>query len=300
MKTNNIKGSLFLLFATLIWGTCFVVQDVAAEIISPFEFQAVRTLIGAAVLIPVIIVMDGIKKREGSYCKPTRAEKKNLVVGGIVCGIAQGVATCLQQYGLTLGTTAGKSGFITAMYIIFVPVIGLLFKKKIQPHVVGCIVFAIVGLYLLCVEKENFSVAIGDFVTLMCALTFSIHILAIDHFAKEVDCVKLSCAQFIISGGLSTIMAFIFEGGFHPALIQQVIGPILYAGVLSCGVAYTFQVIGQKFSSSSTAASLIMSFESVVAVISGAIVLGQLLSPREVIGCILMFIAIIASQIKLP
>lgn len=286
------------MLATLIWGTCFVVQDISADIIPPFEFQAVRTLIGALVLIPFIIITDNTKKRAGKYIKPTESEKMNLILGGIICGVAQCAATCLQQYGLTLGTTAGKSGFITAMYIVFVPVIGLLFKKKIQPHVIGCIIFAIVGLYLLCVEKDSLAIVVGDFVTLLCAVAFAVHILSIDHFAKKTDCVKLACTQFIVSGTLSGIMALIVEGGFHPSLIVQVIWPILYAGVLSCGLAYTFQVIGQKLSSSSTAASLIMSFESVVAVIAGAIVLNQLLSVREIIGCLLMFIAIIASQIN--
>lgn len=297
MNIKDLKGNLFLLVATIIWGCTFVAQDIAAEIISPFEFQAVRTLIGAIVLVPVILIMDGIKKKNGTYVKPTKADNKNLLVGGLVCGCCHCIAACLQQGGLALGTTPGKSGFITAMYIIFVPLLGIFLKKKIQPHIYGCIAFAIAGLYLLCVGGESFSVALSDAVTLLCALAFAFHILSVDHFVEKSDCVKLSCMQFVFSGLLACVMTLIFEGGFHPELIMQVIGPILFAGVLSCGVAYTFQVIGQKFSSSSTVASLIMSFESVVATIAGAIVLEQMMSGRELVGCALMFVAIIFSQI---
>lgn len=300
MNLKDLKGNIFLLIATLIWGCTFVAQDIAAKVISPFEFQAVRTLIGAVVLVPIILVMDGAKKKSGTLRQPTKKEKRDLLTGGLVCGFCHCIAACLQQWGMALGTPPGKSGFITAMYIIFVPVIGLLLKKKIQPHIYGCIVFAVAGLYLLCVGTETFTVALSDTVTLACAVAFAFHILSVDHFVDKADCVKLSCLQFVFSGLLAAVFTFIFEGGFHPDLIWKVIGPILFAGVLSCGVAYTFQVIGQKFSSSSTVASLIMSFESVVATVAGAIVLKQMMSGRELIGCALMFVAIIFSQIDLP
>ena len=297
MNLKDLKGNLFLLVATIIWGCTFVAQDIAAKIISPFEFQSVRTLIGAVVLVPVILFIDGAKKKSGSYIKPTKKENKDLLLGGIVCGSCHCIAACLQQWGMALGTPPGKAGFITAMYIIFVPVIGLLSKKKIQPHIYACIAFAVSGLYLLCVGNSGFSVALSDLVTLMSAVAFAFHILSIDHFVEKTDCVKLSCLQFVFSGLLAGVFTLAFEGGFHPDLIAQAIGPILFAGVLSCGVAYTFQVIGQKFSSSSTVASLIMSFESVVATIAGAIILHQMMSGRELLGCALMFVAIIFSQI---
>jgi len=299
MNIKNLKGSLFLLIATIIWGCTFVAQDVAADIISPFEFQAVRTLIGAAVLIPVILVIDALKKKNGSYVKLTPKDKKNLLIGGVVCGSFHCVAACLQQGGMALGTPSGKSGFITAMYIIFVPVIGLLFKKKIQPHIYGCIVFAVAGLYLLCAfgEKGFTQISLGDLVTLLCAVAFAMHILSVDHFAKNTDCVKLSFLQFVFSGLIAAVLTLIFEGGFHPSLIKQCTGEILFAGVLSCGVAYTFQVIGQKYSSSSSVASLIMSFESVVSVVASAIYLHDYLDTHEYIGCALMFIAVVVSQI---
>ena len=156
-----------------------------------------------------------------------------------------------------------------------------------------------VGLYLLSISS-GFKIQLGDAVMLICAIMFAFHILSVDNFVEKTDCVKLSCLQFVFSGLLATLLTFIFEGGFHPDLITKVIGPILFAGVLSCGVAYTFQVIGQKFSSSSTIASLIMSFESVVAAIAGAIILHDRMSPKELIGCCFMFAAIILSQIDVP
>lgn len=299
MKIKDIKGSIFLLLATIIWGCTFVAQEIAAEVIGPFEFQAVRTIIGAIVLVPVILFMDNTKKKSQDYTAPTKAERKTLYIGGAVCGFFHCIAACLQQWGMSLGTDSGKAGFLTAMYIIFVPVIGLFLRKRIQPHIYICIVFAVAGLYLLCVGANSFSVAVSDIVTLLCAVAFAFHILAVDKFVDKTDCVKLSCVQFVVSGLLSCVFTFIFEGGFHIDLIIAVIGPILFAGVLSCGVAYTFQIIGQKFSSSSTVASLIMSFESVVATIAGAIVLKQMMSSRELVGCALMFAAIIFSQIDM-
>ena len=296
MNAKDLKGNLFLLVATLIWGCTFVAQDIAAEIIGSFEFHAVRTLIGAAVLIPVILFMDAVKKKNGTYVKPTPKNKKDLILGGIVCGFFHCTAAALQQFGIALGTESGKAGFITAMYIIFVPVIGLFLKRKIQPHVYVCIAFAVAGLYLLSVTG-GFTVQAGDAIMLICAIMFAFHIMSVDHFVNLADCVKLSFMQFVFSGALAAVLTFIFEGGFHPALIKAAIGPILFAGVLSCGVAYTFQIVGQNYSSSSTVASLIMSFESVVAAVAGAIILHQTMTAREFIGCAFMFTAIILSQI---
>ena len=298
MNPKDLKGNLFLLVATVIWGCTFVAQDIAADIIGAFEFHTVRTLIGAIILVPVILVADKIKKANNTYVKPTKADNRNLIVGGALCGLCHCTAACLQQGGMALGTEPGKAGFITALYIIFVPIIGLFLKKKIQPHIYACIALAIAGLYLLCV-KNGLSVEFSDIVTLLCAVVFAFHIISVDVFVQKADCIKLSCLQFVVSGLLGCVMTFIFEGGFHPDLIIKAIGPILFAGVLSCGVAYTFQVIGQKFSSSSTVASLIMSFESVVATIAGAIILKQMMSGRELVGCVLMFIAIILSQIDI-
>ena len=240
-----------------------------------------------------------MKKKNGTYKAPTKRDKRVLLAGGAACGAFHCLAACLQQWGMALGTDSGKAGFITAMYIIFVPVIGLFMKKRIQSHIYVCIALAVAGLYLLCVGTQGFTVALSDVVILLCAFAFAFHILSVDHFVDKTDCVKLSCLQFVVSGLIASVFTFVFEGGFHIDLIMQVIGPILFAGALSCGVAYTFQVIGQKFSSSSTVASLIMSFESVVATIAGAVVLNQMMSGRELVGCALMFAAIILSQIDL-
>ena len=296
MNLKNLKGNAFLLVATIIWGSTFVAQTIAADIIGPFEFHTVRTFIGALVLIPVILFMDLAKKKAGTYVTPTKKSNKSLIIGGALCGLAHCIAACLQQLGMSLGTESGKAGFITAMYIIFVPILGVFLKKKIQPHVFVCIALSVAGLYLLCI-KNGFSIRSSDFIVLLCAVTFAFHILLIDHYVELVDCVKLSFMQFVFSALLSSVLTLAFEGGFHVDLIIKAIGPILYAGVLSCGVAYTFQIIGQKNSSSPTVASLIMSFESVVAVVSEMLVLKNIMSTREAIGSFLMFTAIILSQI---
>lgn len=299
MNLKNIKGNAFLLIATIIWGSTFVAQDIAADIIGPFEFHSVRTFIGALVLIPVILFMDLAKKKSGTYVAPTKKSNKDLIIGGALCGLAHCIAACLQQIGMSQGTESGKAGFITAMYIIFVPVLGIFLKKKIQPHIFICIALSVAGLYLLCI-KNGFSIRYSDFIVLLCAITFAFHILLIDRYVERVDCVKLSFMQFVFSALLSSVFTLILENGFHFDLIIKAIGPILYAGVLSCGVAYTFQILGQKNSSSPTVASLIMSFESVVAVISEMLVLKNIMSTRETIGSLLMFTAIILSQIEIP
>lgn len=203
---NNTKGSLILLLTTVLWGFTFVAQDLAMEVIRPYTFQAVRSLIGSAVLLPVILIMDGLKKKKGTYTPPTREERKTLLAGGLVCGFFLCIASCLQQVGIAFGTSGGKAGFITAMYIIFVPLFGLVLGKKVQPHIWLCVLLAGIGLYLLCVKSGEFSLEIGDLLVLGCAVAFGFQILAVDHFApKVVDCLKLSALEFLVSGLLSTI-----------------------------------------------------------------------------------------------
>lgn len=303
MKSNT-KGSLILLLTTVLWGFTFVAQDLAMEVIRPYTFQAVRSLIGSLVLVPVILVMDGIKKKNGTYVPPTKQENKTLLVGGIVCGFFLCIASCLQQVGIAFGTSGGKAGFITAMYIIFVPLFGLFLGKKVQPHIWLCVVLAGVGLYLLCMKSGEFRFEMGDLLVLGCAVAFGFQILAVDHFApKVVDCLKLSALEFLMSGLLSTIPMFIFEGAGELALVPRAIGPILFAGVLSCGVAYTLQTIGQKYTEPAIS-SLIMSFEAVFAAIAGTFVAlfnlfgveSSIMSVREFIGCGIMLAAILLSQ----
>ncbi len=300
MKSNQIKGNLFLAITTLIWGTTFVMQDMAMEVIGPFEFQAVRSLIGGLVLIPAILILDAVRKRNGTYRKMSKEELKLLSFGGIVCGFCLCVASCFQQVGIAYGTSAGKAGFITAMYIIFVPILGLFFKKKVQPLFWICVILAVGGLYLLCVSggEDTEGITTGDLLMLICAVAFAFQILAIDHFAPKVDCLKLSCIQFFMSGIFSFIPMFLYEG-FHIEKIQAAIFPILFAGVLSCGVAYTLQTVGQKYSKP-TIASLIMSFESFFAAFTEALIKWRLPSSREIFGFLLMLSAILLSQIQLP
>ena len=295
---SQIKGNIFLFLTTLIWGCTFVAQDVAMEFIGPFEYQAVRSMIGAIVLLPVIFILDFKKKREGSYQPMTVETKKELIYGGMICGFCLCVASCFQQVGIAYGTSAGKAGFITAMYIIFVPIIGLFMKKKVSPHFWLCVALAVSGLYLLCITGADKGITLGDFLTLMCAVAFAFQILAIDRFAPRVACLKLSCIQFFVSGVFSSIPMFIFEG-FNPDKIMAALGPILFAGVLSCGVAYTLQTVGQKYTEP-TVGSLIMSFESFFAAVAEAIILWRLPATREIFGCILMLGAILLSQVQFP
>ncbi|MCC8105608.1 MAG: DMT family transporter [Clostridiales bacterium] len=222
-----------------------------------------------------------------------KAERRTLLAGGVCCGIALCVASNLQQIGIQY-TTVGKAGFITALYIVLVPVIEIFLGKKSGVKTWISVVIAVAGLYLLCIT-ENFSIGTGDILILLCALAFSVHILIIDYFSPKVDGVRMSCIQFFVCGILSGIMMLIFETPSVGAIMQAWL-PIGYAGIFSCGVAYTLQIIGQK-GTDPTVASLILSLESVVSVLSGWLILHQSLSRKELLGCLLMFLAIILVQL---
>lgn len=294
MSAKKLRGNILLSLTAIIWGSAFVAQSLGMSYIGPFTFNAVRSIIGGIVLIPCIFLFDRINKR----CPPEdpterKAQRKVLLTGGIACGIVLGIASSLQQVGISY-TTAGKAGFITALYIVLVPVLGIFLKRRVSWPVWLGVALAIGGLYLLCINEE-FRIGIGDFYVLLCAFFFAVHIMIIDHFSPRVDGVRMSCIQFFIAGLLSMIPMFLFE---TPRLsdIGAGILPILYAGVLSSGVAYTLQIIGQK-DLNPTAAALIMSMESVVAVISGWLVLKEAFTAKELIGCVLMFVAIILAQL---
>ena len=218
---------------------------------------------------------------------------RDLWLGGIACGVALFAASNFQQFGIQY-TTVGKAGFITACYIVIVPIIGLFLGKKCSPFIWAAVVMALVGLYLLCIT-DGFSIGLGDVLVLICAVLFSLHILVIDHFSPKADGVKLSCIQFLVCGILSTILALVLE---HPQISSILTAwlPILYAGVMSCGVAYTLQIVGQK-NVNPTVASLILSLESCISVLAGWVILGQKLSAKELIGCVIMFAAIILAQL---
>ncbi len=298
MKPKNA----FLLFtAAFIWGIAFVAQSSAANYIRPFTFNGIRCLIGGVTLLPLVLILQR-KKRitlpPGESCGKNRLfseqELRNGITGGICCGICLCLGSTLQQFGIEQ-TTVGKAGFITALYIVFVPIVSALFlRKKIALPVIVSVILGLVGLFLLCMT-EQLSIGKGDFYVLLCSFAFTAHILVIDHFSAKADGVMLSCIQFLTCGIISLpFILFMEKPEFSQILAAGL--PILYAGVLSCGVAYTLQIVGQK-NMNPTIASLILSLESVVSVLAGWILLHQTLSGREIAGCIVMFLAIIIAQL---
>lgn len=293
MNKFIVRQSLLLFLTAVIWGTAFVAQSVGMDYIGPFTFNAVRNLIGGIVLIPCIALLKRINGgAEKSAAEGT--EKWTLLLGGISCGVLLFVASNLQQIGIQY-TTVGKAGFITAMYIVLVPILGIFLRKKAGIRVWIAVVVAVAGLHALCMTDGSFALQRGDILVLLCALAFSFHILVVDYFAPKVDGVKMSCIQFFVCALLSGVAMLLFEEP-DMARILQAWAPILYAGVLSCGVAYTLQIVGQR-GMNPTVASLIMCLESVVSVIAGWMLLGQSLSARELSGCVLMFAAIILVQL---
>lgn len=305
MKKQQIplKNSLILLLTATIWGIAFVAQSEGGDAVGAFTFNSTRSLIGSLVLIPVIFLLNKITPKDNkdesgvssdnSSSGNIFSRNRTLILGGISCGICFFLASNFQQLGIQY-TSVGKAGFITACYIVIVPILGLFIKKKCSPFIWAAVAMALVGLYLLCIT-DGFSIGKGDILVLICAVLFSLHILIIDYFSPKVDGVKMSCIQFFICGVLSAIPALIFE---HPQLsaFQGAWGAILYAGVMSCGVAYTLQIVGQK-NMDPTVASLILSLESCISVLAGWIILGQKLSMREIIGCVVMFTAIVLAQL---
>lgn len=296
-----LKNSLFLLLAAVIWGIAFVAQSVGMDYVGGFTFNAVRSLIGSAVLVPLILI-PGQKISDNSEISEAAAsttsgiqKRKDLIIGGISCGICLCLASNFQQFGIKY-TTVGKAGFITACYIIIVPVIGIFLRKKCSPFIWIAVILSLCGLYLLCLTPgEGFAIGKGELLVLVCAFLFSIHILVIDHFSPLVDGVKMSCIQFFVCGILSGIPALLLEKPDLTDILAAKV-PVLYAGIMSCGVAYTLQIIGQK-NMNPTVASLILSLESCISVIAGWLILGQNLNSREIGGCILMFGAIILAQL---
>ena len=286
---QKLKGSLLLVLATVIWGSAFVAQSAGMDMIGPFTFQTVRCLLAVIALIPVILLLDG-KDRKNFIRKWAN---KKLWKTGIICGSALFIAQSLQQVGLVY-TDAGKAGFITAMYIVIVPILGIFFKRKPSPAALLSIVIAVAGLYLLsCVGVSKIN--IGDVMMAFCAVTFAVQITIVDRFAGDLDSIRLNCIQALVVTVLSAMFMFFTE----KPQIQPIMNcwlPLCYAGVLSMGAAYSLQIVGQK-SLEPTTASLIMSLESVFAVLSAWLILNERLKPWELAGCILVFCAVILSQI---
>lgn len=288
MKKKQLGNSLLLLLTATIWGSAFVAQSVGMEHVGPFTFTFSRSIIGGIVLLPCILLLGKWKKGFA-----TKVEW----IGGICCGIALCVASNFQQVGIQF-TTVGKAGFITALYVVLVPIFGLFLKKRVPILIWGCVGLSVIGLYLLCMPAGAFTLALGDLLVLICAVLFTVHILVIDYFSPKGDGVVISCIQFFTCGVLSGIPMLFLE---NPSVgnMMDAKWSILYAGVLSSGVAYTLQVVAQK-NVNPTIASLIMCLESVVAVLAGWIVLGEDMSSREIVGCVLMFVAIVLAQLPVP
>lgn len=292
MDKKQLRGSLLLTLTALIWGTAFVAQTVGMDHIGPFTFNAVRTLIAGFALIPVILLFDKLQKRPAL----SNAQKRSTLVGGVFCGTVLFVASSLQQAGIEAiaENSSGKAGFITALYIIIVPIIGLFLGKRPRKLVWLCVVLAIVGFYLLCVTGD-FSIGLGELLVLGCALGYSFHIMIIDYFSPKADGMRMSCIQFFVSGFLSLIAMFLLE---EPSLsgIWAARVSILYTGLMSSGVGYTLQILAQK-DVNPTLATMIMSLESVFAVLAGWLLLQENLSPKELFGCLLVFVAVILAQL---
>ena len=298
MKHNQVRQVVFPILAAFIWGTAFVAQDLCADSIGTFAFNATRYFVAVLALLVVIAISDRAKKNKPALtAEEKKAASKQLWLGGLCCGAALAIASNFQQAGLVAGTDAGKAGFITALYVVLVPVFGLFFKRKVSLPVWIAVVCSVVALYLLCI-KGDFSLAAGDLLILVCAVCFAVHILVIDHFTAYCDGVKLSCLQFLFAGIISAVCMFLFED-VDFAAIWSCILPLLYVGTFSCGVGYTLQILAQK-DSNPTVVTILLSLESVFAVIAGAIILHQQMTVREYIGCVVMFAAVILAQIQFP
>ena len=316
MKHNQLRQVVFPILAAFIWGTAFVAQELCADVIDTFTFNAARSYIAVVVLLVIIAIFSAFNKDKPTPTKmQKRQNRRELLLGGICCGTALAIASNFQQAGLAAGTDAGKAGFLTALYVVLVPVFGLLFKRKVNLATWIAVGLSVIALYLLCI-KGDFSLAPGDLLVLVCAVCFAIHILVIDHFTATVDGMKLSCVQFLVAAVWATIakvvcillgmngtgdvtsLTSIFAVPDWNAILGCTL-PILYVGIFSSGVGYTLQILAQK-DSNPTVVTILLSLESVFAVIAGAIILHQQMSVREYIGCVIMFIAVILAQIQFP
>ena len=301
-RANNFRSSVYLSLTAIIWGVAFVFQSMGNTHMQPLTFTSARYLLGGLVLLPIVIIKYHnprfLADRDEIPIK--KVQIKTTALSGVLCGLALGAATVFQQYGVKY-TTVGKAGFITTLYIILTPVFGLLLGRKCHFTVWIGAAAAVVGLYLLCVT-DDLSVSAGDLLVLVCAVLFTIHIMLIDRFAPLTNGVLLSCIQFFVSGVSCGILAFIFDAPQFEQFVNGII-PILYVGIMSSGVAYTLQILGQR-NFNPTIAAMIMSLESVVSAVTGylAYELGllsedQSLSAVQILGCVIMFAAVIFVQL---
>lgn len=298
MKKHQALSSVLLLTAAIIWGFAFVAQEKLADSVPPFTVNALRSLIASAALVPVAAVIRRIQGKKLLESDP--ADRKKLIKAGVICGVMLCVSVNLQQFGISLypegAPASAHSGFLTALYIIFVPIFGLFLHKKPGLTVGIAVILATVGLYFLCLYDGFGALYLGDVVVLICGIAFAVQILCVDRWIGEVDGVKLSAIQFFVTGTLSAVLMLIFEKPDIKAILSAW-QPLLYLALISSGVGYTLQILGQKYSSSPTLASILMSMESVFAVIGGVIFMNAIPKANEWIGCGIMLIAIIIAQL---
>ena len=292
MEKQSLRGSLLLLLGSMIWGAAFVAQRVGMDHIGPMTFIWIRMMISAAVMLPVIWLMD----RAGEHVNPSPAQKREQWKAGLICGVLLFIASSLQQAGIVY-TTAGKAGFITALYVVLVPVAGWLFFRRNPGRIIWVgVAMAVAALYLLCMKGDGWALQTGDLLMLGCAVCFTGQILAVDYYAPRVDGARLACMEFFVSGVLGLIVAAATEG-FSMEGVREALPALLYTGVLSGAAGYTLQIFGQK-ETNPTVASLLMCLESVFAVLTGALLLGEKMTARETGGCVLMFLAVILAQLS--
>ena len=300
MKNKKLLGNSLLLFTAMIWGTAFVFQRVGMESIEPVTFNAARMALAAVFVGSVSFLLWKKEKKSISQVRTAEERRRytrNTVIGGVCCGCFLSIASILQQMGLVY-TTAGKAGFITAMYILLVPITGcLLFRKRNTWLVWLAVLFGVAGMYFLCITEE-FRLSHGDTLICLCALFFTFHILCCDHFAPRGDPIRISAIQFATATVISAVAAAVFETPTAEKIASALV-PILYCGLVSGGIGYTLQIVAQKYTDP-TIASLLMSMESVFAMIAGTVLLGEQMTARELTGCLIMFVAIVLVQIPLP
>ncbi|MGF6375543.1 drug/metabolite transporter (DMT)-like permease [Clostridiales Family XIII bacterium PM5-7] len=291
-KKNEAKGIVFLMVSAMIWGAALVAQKEGMENLGPFTFTALRCLLGGVSMIPIIWIFDQRKTPEQ---KEKEHNPKVLLLGGFLCGLALSCIAIPQQIGIQL-TTVGKSGFITALYIVLVPLAGIFLKRKVEAKVWFAVITAIIGFYLMCMTEGFSNMNKGDLIMLLASVACVFHMYTIDYFVTKVDPIKLSCVHALCTGVICGIPALIFEQATLADIAAAAI-PILYTGLASCAIGYTTQIIGQKYVEPSKA-SLLLSSETIFTMIAGMIFYGEILAAREYMGCALIFVAIIISQIK--
>lgn len=307
MNKKTLQGIFLLLITATVWGVAFVAQSVGMDHLNAFAFNCIRNAIGVVVLLPVLFVIRQRNRKTNSASSndtsvgaaaisngQNRLFTKDLVLGGLVCGVALCIASNFQQMGIE-HSTVGKSAFITTLYIVLVPILGLFLKKKVSLQIWISVILAMIGLFLLCLKNESFVLGIGDIYLILCAFFFTLQIMSVDYFVKKVDGVALSIMQFAVTAILSGVGMLFTEIPTWSDITASAI-PLLYAGGISCGVGYTLQIIGQKHVPAPVA-SLIMSLESVIAALAGWVILHEVLSEKELIGCGRVFAAVILTQL---